>query len=369
MAGKNQVTLTFAGDSEKLERTLDKVGASAKKASEDVGKSSQEVKDGFDRAGEAADGTYDKFDALEAVGRGTSDTMTGLGEIMSGNVLQGATDLAGGVAALADGFAGALLPALRAGAGGFKSAALAAKAFTLSLLTNPVFLIGAAIAALVVGIVILYKKSETARAIINGAFRGIATVIATVVTGALRYFQFLANAALTVAEKVIGAFAAIPGPQQKALKAAAAQVRSWKGDVNASFDAAIGKVQALNNKIQGIPSAKKITVTVEEIHSRKNVGEFGGGVNSRGPARAGGGPVWPGAAFPVGENGPEIFVPSQGGTILPNGGGGRNAVAVELGPRTIDALARAQSRALAGARLRLETRGGQTYATLLPSGG
>lgn len=38
-----------------------------------------------------------------------------------------------------------------------------------------------------------------------------------------------------------------------------------------------------------------------------------------GPARAKGGPVWPGAAFPVGEKGPELFVPEMPGRIIPNG--------------------------------------------------
>src|SRR5262245_59546186 len=156
MAGKNQVTLTFAGDSEKLENTFGKVGTSAKTMSDDVGRASRDTAEHFDKLGGGLDNTYDKFDSLEAVGRGTSDTMTGLGEIMKGNVLQGATDLAGGVAALADGIGGALVPLLKKAVTGFKGAATAVKAFTLSLLTNPVFLIGAAITLLVGGLVVLY---------------------------------------------------------------------------------------------------------------------------------------------------------------------------------------------------------------------
>lgn len=320
MAGKNQVTLTFAGDSTKLQDSFDKVGSSAKTMQDEVKGASKDVSDGFDRAGEAADGTYDKFDALESLGRGTTDTMSGLGEIMSGNVLQGATDLAGGVAALADGFAGALLPALKHGVSGFKAAAVAAKTFTLSLLTNPVFLIGSAIALLVVGLIVLYKKSETARNIMNGAFRSVASVIAVVVTGALRYFQFLANTALLVAEKVIGAFAKIPGPQQKALKAAANQIRDWRADTNRNFDRAIGKVGELNRKIQGIPDAKMIRVTVVW----KQVGDRSVSLNAPGASgigRAGGGPVTAGMPYVVGERGPEWFVPRTSGTIIPNGGG------------------------------------------------
>ena len=46
------------------------------------------------------------------------------------------------------------------------------------------------------------------------------------------------------------------------------------------------------------------------------IGDFFGG------ARAGGGPVAPGKAFLVGERGPEMFVPSSAGQIVPGGGGG-----------------------------------------------
>ncbi len=40
--------------------------------------------------------------------------------------------------------------------------------------------------------------------------------------------------------------------------------------------------------------------------------------------RATGGPVSGGAAYVVGENGPEVFVPGMNGSIMPNGGGGSN---------------------------------------------
>jgi hypothetical protein len=43
---------------------------------------------------------------------------------------------------------------------------------------------------------------------------------------------------------------------------------------------------------------------------------------SYGGARAGGGPVHGGTAYMVGEQGPELFVPSSSGSIVPNGGGG-----------------------------------------------
>jgi hypothetical protein len=48
--------------------------------------------------------------------------------------------------------------------------------------------------------------------------------------------------------------------------------------------------------------------------------------NLFGGARAAGGPVWPGQAFLVGEQGPELFVPDTAGTIVPNGAGGAGIV-------------------------------------------
>lgn len=136
-------------------------------------KASKDVADGFDRAGDAADNTYDKFDSLESVGRGTTDTMSGLAGIMSGDLLGGSTDLAGGVAALADGFKGALLPALKSAAGGMK-------AFTVSLLTNPIFLVVSALLLLGLGLATAYKHSETFRNGVNAVWNGIKAVVVPV---------------------------------------------------------------------------------------------------------------------------------------------------------------------------------------------
>jgi hypothetical protein len=47
------------------------------------------------------------------------------------------------------------------------------------------------------------------------------------------------------------------------------------------------------------------------------------------PALADGGPVSPGGTYLVGENGPEIFRPSVGGSIIPNGNGGGMVVHID----------------------------------------
>lgn len=252
--GKPQVTLTLAGDESKLSQAFDRVGASSRKMADEVGSSSKRVADettgAYDRVDEAAGQTYDKFDALESVGRGTTDTMSGLGEIMSGNILQGSTDLAGGVAALADGFSGALLPAIKkvweAGiqntiATGRQAAAtvasraaslgaaaatnvmtVAQKALNLAMRLNPIGLIITALTLLVVGLVYAYKKSETFRNIVNGAFKGVQAGVSAVINWIREHWPLLLAiltgpvglAVLAIGknkDKILAFFKGIPG--------------------------------------------------------------------------------------------------------------------------------------------------------------
>lgn len=222
MASKNQVTLTFAGDDAQLTKTFDKVGASSSAMADKVGASSrkvgQETADGFDKAAAASDNTYSKFDALESVGRGTTDTMSGLGAIMKGDILQGSTDLAGGVAALADGFTGALLPAIKGiskgmigsavstarqtvalgiqkgamigGAIATNGMALAQKALNVAMRMNPIGLVITALLLLGTGLVLAYKKSATFRAIVQGAFKGVQVAMGWVVSAGGKVWDF-----------------------------------------------------------------------------------------------------------------------------------------------------------------------------------
>ncbi|GAY20906.1 MULTISPECIES: tail tape measure protein [Sphingobium] len=48
------------------------------------------------------------------------------------------------------------------------------------------------------------------------------------------------------------------------------------------------------------------------------------------PGRATGGPVAPGRAYVVGERGPEVFVPTASGQVVPHGGGGARDVRVSI---------------------------------------
>jgi hypothetical protein len=76
------------------------------------------------------------------------------------------------------------------------------------------------------------------------------------------------------------------------------------------------------------------------------------------PGRATGGPVGPGRAYMVGERGPEVFVPTSSGTVVPGGGGGARDVRVHIavrgqggeeGARLLARSARQVARAVKGA--------------------
>jgi phage-related protein len=285
---KPQVTLTLAGDESKLDKAFAAVGASSKKMADEVGASSKrvgkETSESFERTNAAAEGTYDKFDALESVGRGTTDTMSGLGEIMSGNILQGSTDLAGGVAALADGFTGALLPAIKAAAAGglanaaatarqtaatllSKGAAIASaaatnvmavaqKALNLAMRANPIGLIITALTLLVAGLIYAYKHSETFRNIVNGAFHAVLGVVQAVVSWIRNNWPLLLKIltgpiglAVGVIAKhrdsIVGFFRSVPG-------AIAGFFKGVASTITAPYRAAFSAIKsAWNNTVGG----------------------------------------------------------------------------------------------------------------------
>ena len=106
MAG-NTVTLTFAGDSKSLERSLNNVGTATNTMAGKVEASSSKLESfgsKFGEAGEKADGAHTKF-------MGTADTLDGLSTIMGFNISH-QIQMARGFADLADGLGSTVLPAI-----------------------------------------------------------------------------------------------------------------------------------------------------------------------------------------------------------------------------------------------------------------
>lgn len=175
---KNQVTLTFAGDSTQLERAFARVGDSAKSMSREVTTSANS----FDRVAEAAD-------TVDTRAMGFRDTLTGLEDGFKG--LKGASSgdfglqtlllLGFGIGDLASGLFNFLIPGLKSMVTWLKAGNLATVAHTVAtkaaavgakiwaaaqwllnaaLDANPVGLIIIAIAALVAIIVIIATKTR-----------------------------------------------------------------------------------------------------------------------------------------------------------------------------------------------------------------
>lgn len=175
-------------------RALDSLTDAARRAGE-------EVTGGFDMAAEASDTAETRTQGFADVLAGTTDAMSGVSEIAKGNLVDGFIELGGGLADLAGGFTDFLIPVLGQAAQrlGITSAATAAstaategqaaattaaataqRGLNLAFLGNPIFLVIAAIVALVAVFVIAYQRSETFRRIVNGAFSGVLNAVRNV---------------------------------------------------------------------------------------------------------------------------------------------------------------------------------------------
>jgi hypothetical protein len=99
----NQVTVTFAGDTDKLESAFDRVGASSKKMDDTVGKASKSMDEhgnAMGRMGEKADNSERNLIGIHDVIDGTATIMEGPGKAGIVAYIQGWADLAGGLAPL-----------------------------------------------------------------------------------------------------------------------------------------------------------------------------------------------------------------------------------------------------------------------------
>lgn len=86
-----------------------------------------------------------------------------------------------------------------------------------------------------------------------------------------------------------------------------------KSAIQGAVDHVLSKIQAAQNALNALKNAARSvggTITQSFRNLPANLG-FGG-------ARAAGGPVTAGKAYLVGEKGPEIIVPSNSGTVIPN---------------------------------------------------
>jgi hypothetical protein len=123
----------------------------------------------------------------------------------------------------------------------------------IAMRANPIGLVITAIALLVGGLILAYKKSETFRNIVNGAFRAVADSAKWLWDKVIRpYFNFITNAWLTVASALVHgaehAFGWIPGLGPK-LKTAVAKFDAFKAGVNNALGGVKNKSVTIGAKI------------------------------------------------------------------------------------------------------------------------
>lgn len=198
MAAGNQVTLTFAGDSDKLTRAMDNVGATAGRLKTDVGSASKAVEEhgnALGSLGEKADNSERNLIGIHDVIDGTATIMQGPGKQGIVAYIQGWADLAGGLAPLLLQMAEMNIKVLALKAGQIVGAAAtgvitaAQWLWNAAMSANPIGLVVLAIAALVAAIVLAVKYHKQIAEVAVAAWNGIksaAVAVADAVSGAFK---------------------------------------------------------------------------------------------------------------------------------------------------------------------------------------
>ena len=288
---KNTVEVRFAGEASGFNRVVKQV---AENSEESAGR----MKRSFDKAGEAADSSESKF-------MGMADVLDGLGGAF-GIPTEGATNMMRSFGDLSGGFA-ILQPAI----GGVTSSM---KAMGLSMLTNPIFLVVAVVAALAAAFYFAYTRSETFREIVDNALRVVSAGFQWLWGVAQGAFGWIADnwktLAFVIAAPIAVAVSVISAHWDKIVTG----VR-WVGDViGAVFYGAWGTVKTIFNAIAWAwnNTLGRLSIAVPDVPGLPFRGQRFNVPNI--PMLAKGGIVTGPTLAMIGEAGPEAVVPlSRGG--------------------------------------------------------
>jgi phage-related protein len=207
MARGNTVELIFAGDSQQLERTFERVGSSSKDMATKVDRSSKDMTSSFDTVGGSVEGAETSFQNTANTINGTKDVWEGF---RTGNVAQMAT----GFADLAQGLGQTFIPMLGKVAAKLGLTTLATNvmatatgALNTVMALNPITLVVIALAALAAAFVVAYKNSETFRNIVDGAVRAVGDAAIWVKDRFVDLWNFIKE----LPQKIVNAFKRVPG--------------------------------------------------------------------------------------------------------------------------------------------------------------
>ena len=197
---------------------------------------------------------------------------------------------------------------------------------TMQSFGGPIVVAIALIAALVAGLIIAYNSSEDFRNIVNAIFDAIEPVL-----------KILGDLFLMVGTNIVRAFGA-------AFDIVKSLVALLYGDGNGPLAIALGAIEGLFKGLGDIIGVfvglvrGALDIVQQLINLANNLPFVGGFLPAQGTrsrretGRALGGPVTGGQQYMVGERGPELFVPNQSGSIVPNNSlGGQINVTVQAG--------------------------------------
>lgn len=193
MASKNQVTLTFAGDTDQLEKAFGKVGAASKDAADDFERSSKDITKSFDGVGNAAGDLDTRAMGFRDGITGVQDTMGGWSKLMKGDVTGGLLELGMGVGDLASSVENLVVPLAKTGLQSVKTSALWVKSHV----------------AMAASTIATYAK--VAAAAVAGAARAAAAAVVSVATQVAAWVV-LGVQSLIAAAKVALAWLIAMGP-------------------------------------------------------------------------------------------------------------------------------------------------------------
>lgn len=228
---------------------------------------------------------------------------------------------------------------------------------------NPVFLIAGILIGVGVALVVLYKKSETFRNIVNGAFRSVRDVV----VGVWDTIKYAVNLAIKVVTNAFVLYVDTVLSGVEGMLRAYAHLPDFMGGgkANGAANAVAGiraSLQSLKDKVNELPTSKKMEVEMESARALEKIRALKAQVNGTGwtisigtsgpdgigvrlPARAAGGPVSAGGTYLVGERGPEVVTMGGRGFVTPNhalrggGGGGTTVISfASTGDRLLDAI-------------------------------
>jgi hypothetical protein len=244
VAKGNTVEVRFAGEASGFNRVVKQVAENSEESAGRMGRA-------FDKAGEAADSSESKF-------MGMADLLDGLGGAF-GIPTEDATNMMRSMGDLSGGFA-TLQPAV----GGVTTAM---RSMGMSMLTNPIFLVVAAVAALAAGLYFAYTRSETFREIVDNALRVVSAGFQWLLGIAQGVFGWLADNWQTVAMVVAAPIAIAVKLIAGHWDAIMAGVRVVGDVIGSVFQAAWGTIKTIFNAIAGAWNSTigKLSIQVPDI--------------------------------------------------------------------------------------------------------